>query len=343
VPASNPKAFNDYSEAGPYISRPWGGGNRYTITFLGDFIGRWMVDYEYGVGVIGGSYRQPRVGGGDLTFSFSNVASTPQIAYGFAGSSLQRLNTATNTLANTGNFPHQLPGGTNEWLQQDKNDIWFVWMNSGSLYAWNSQTNVQLTRAFSGLDEPHLELDGRYVLAVTGGGTVWDLQTNTVQSVSPPSGRSFGNNYTFGHASTGRERFTAIDWFSGGGNPTWFYDPRNNANTLVTDMGGYPMANHRAGRWIQENLADLDEQWYLISVFEASGRIPNGIAFIRGRPGGGYEERLVGHHYSRWRDVDDYRSQPHGTVSPDGRLVLYESTMQSTSRVDVFALEVPSR
>ena len=118
------------------------------------------------------NWRRPAAGpSGDLAFTFSNNPATPQIAYVYTGSQLVRLNTATNQVQNTGNFPKSGGGG---WLQQDKNDAWFVYTSGpDQVTAWNSQTNQTLPRTFAGLDEPRLERDGRYAAVIAGSGSVW--------------------------------------------------------------------------------------------------------------------------------------------------------------------------
>src|SRR5205823_4606479 len=118
--------------------------------------------------------------GMDLRFSFSSVAGQERIAYVINGGQLRRFNTATMRVENTGNFP--LSTALDGWLQQDKNDEWFVGLaDAQTAFAWNSQTNQLLTHSESWLNEPRLERDGRYIALTNGNSTfrLWDLATNT--------------------------------------------------------------------------------------------------------------------------------------------------------------------
>ncbi len=53
--------------------------------------------------------------------------------------------------------------------------------------------------------------------------------------------------------------------------------------------------------------------------------------------------RLLAHHYSA-EDKTDYYTQPHATISPDGKVVMWGSEMNVvTGRVDVFIALTPTR
>ena len=63
---------------------------------------------------------------------------------------------------------------------------------AGTVIAWNSATGQSLSRSFSGLDEPYLERDGRYVMVNASPTQIWDLATNTVSSIRRPGERLLG-------------------------------------------------------------------------------------------------------------------------------------------------------
>ena len=89
------------------MSREWG-GNKHTLLVRVDYGGNWLVDLTRGSGL--SNWRQLAVQPGTTsTASFSQNPATPQILYVATGSTLVRVNTATNTTANTGNFPANLP------------------------------------------------------------------------------------------------------------------------------------------------------------------------------------------------------------------------------------------
>ncbi len=121
---------------------------------------------------------------GTKQLTFSKNPATPRIAYVAVGTQLRRYDTGTNSYVDTGHFPAAFNIDT--WLQQDKDDGWFVALGAGSttVVAWNSATGQSLSRSFSGLDEPYLERDGRYIMVNASPTQIWDLATNTVSSIS---------------------------------------------------------------------------------------------------------------------------------------------------------------
>lgn len=75
--------------------------------------------------------------------------------------------------------------------------------------------------------------------------------------------------------------------------------------------------------------------------FRAPSRTGDAISFISLS---GAAPRLVAHTYHIWRIGVDYWSLPFGTISPDGKLVMFNSNMGSyTGRSDLFVVEVPLR
>src|SRR5207249_11311964 len=164
----------------------WGpSNNTHTILIRGDGMAYYLVDFTRGRGF--SNYRAlPAAArpGMDLRFSFSSVAGQERIAYVINGGQLKRFNTATMRVENTGNFP--LSTALDGWLQQDKNDEWFVGLaDAQTAFAWNSRTNQVLTHSESWLNEPRLVRDGRYIALTNGNSTVrpGDLATNPFEAV----------------------------------------------------------------------------------------------------------------------------------------------------------------
>ena len=246
-----------------------GGGNSHTLLVYLDNVGFYLVDFTRGVGL--SNWRQPAAGpSGDLAFTFSNNPATPQIAYVYTGSQLVRLNTATNQVQNTGNFPKSGGGG---WLQQDKNDAWFVYTSGpDQVTAWNSQTNQTLTRTFASLDEPRLERDGRYAAVIAGSGVYgWDLQTNTLTAVMPRSAAPFF------HAASARRYFYS---FNSDLSAPW-QDYRldfSSGSPVRTQFGpSVGVYVHGAGQWIQDDASvggDLTKQWVVLSTYNRGPSVP---------------------------------------------------------------------
>ena len=118
---------------------------------------------------------------------------------------------------------------------------------SGTVIAWNSQTGQSYTRSVSGLDEPYLERDGRYVMLNGSGTQIWDLTTNTVSGFTAP------RNTLVGHVPSLRSFFVVGDGNTGTGiTPHWRVDPspaRNNVQ--FTTLNGYAPDAHMSGMWVQ--------------------------------------------------------------------------------------------
>src|SRR6267143_1588496 len=209
VPAANSGAGHDYADGGNQASLGWGVNNdTHTVLIRGDGMAYYLVDFTRGAGP--GTYRLLPAGAQpdrDLCFSFSNLAAQPRIAYVVHNGVLNRFNTETMQIENTGTFPAALNAFA--WLQHDKNDVWFVGLvNATTAFAWNSSSNQYLTHSESWLDEGRLERDGRYVVLTNGGGQVrlWDLSDN---SFGPTQNE--GINFWFAHNASLRSRWVTAD------------------------------------------------------------------------------------------------------------------------------------
>ncbi len=240
VPVSNPSAYHFYSEGPAQASAEWAPGKHTLYILTG---GGYLVDFTRGSGF--SNWRPVPSGTKQLTFS-KNPA-TPRIAYVAVGTQLRRYDTGTNSYVDTGHFPAAFNIDT--WLQQDKDDGWFVALGAGSttVVAWNSATGQSLSRSFSGLDEPYLERDGRYIMVNASPTQIWDLATNTVSSISAP-----GNASLF-HVPALRSFFMATDVNTGTGiTPLWRVDPSPaRTNTQFTTLNGYYPDAHASGMWVQ--------------------------------------------------------------------------------------------
>ena len=111
-----------YAEGGPHISLPWQNGRgetMYTLYLLGSF--DWLVDFNYDTGVFSNWRTAP---GGELEIGFSYNPSEPTVMYYLGGGGVQRYDTRTDQIDNTGNFPG--PDIGDMWFHLDVNDEWFV-------------------------------------------------------------------------------------------------------------------------------------------------------------------------------------------------------------------------
>jgi hypothetical protein len=329
--------YHDYGDTNQ-ISHEWGDGYQtILIRTCGEYH---LVDFKRGVGFT--NWRKFAPGAqpdSDLSFIFSSNPATPRIAYVINNGSLIRYNTATNQVENTGNFP-KTAWGARAWLQGDINDIWFV-ANSASQtssMAWNSQTNVSREKTIPNYDECHLENRGRYVLLINGGtGTVaWDLQTDIVRPFDPPTGRTF-------HMASPSGYFTSVDVDTGGGRtPYYRMDPATGTGVLIYDNAqfGYDYtAFHHSGNWVYQEAPD-ERQWFLISTYGAntSGAfLKRAIGFMRLD---GSDIRFLAHTYN---EIVDYFKLPRAMISPNGKLVVFDSEFRGAGGGDVYVVEVPVR
>ena len=115
VPAANGGMSHGYSEGGPNISQPWTGtdGQTYYTAKLDG----WLVDVRYGTLTTSNWRRQNS--NGEIGFAFSLNPATPRIAYVVSGKRVDRYNTATNQVENTGGWPWVITaaGDYADWLQ----------------------------------------------------------------------------------------------------------------------------------------------------------------------------------------------------------------------------------
>lgn len=281
TPGAGGSGQHDYSGGPVQISREWGNGQHTMVTFQGG--SHYLVDFRRGVGF--SNWRAFPNTSFQLSFTFSQNPATPRIAYYLNGTSLRRYNTATGQDENTGNFPHSFAaqtGGTITWLQQDKNDEWFVMMptNASQVIAWNSRTNQTLTRSIATLDEPHFEKDGRYVVLVNDGAVnmyTWDLQTNSMT----------GNAGRYGvHVDGVRSYFQAVDPDLGTA-PQFYHDPAT--NRTVETLTAHEMSSelqHRGGQWVQTDAelgGNLLKQWLIWSGYNDGPVSQSGWTLVGGQ------------------------------------------------------------
>jgi hypothetical protein len=348
TPALNRGASHDYADGANQVSRGWGpNGNTHTILIRGDGMAYYLVDFTRGAGfsnyrVLPPAARPNR----DLCFSFSSLATDPRTAYVINGGELKRFNTATMRVENTGNFP--LTTTLMAWLQQDKNDEWFVGLaNQQTAFAWNRRTNQLLTHTEAWLNEPRLERDGRYVILTNTQDIIrlWDLSSNTFgpeQNVAPA---------LFFHNANLRGQWVNTDPNISAPFAQYRYEPSGGQISRVRFLAQSAGASiHHAGNWIQSDVelgGDLNRQWSFVSGF---GNYPweNSLLWqeaIGVERSDGSDQRLLLHHYSLNTPQTPltYFAFPMGTPSPDGKVVIFNSNMGGSDRYDLFIAEMPLR
>jgi hypothetical protein len=95
---------------------------------------------------------------------------------------------------------------------------------------------------------------------------------------------------------------------------------------------------HMAGQWVFDN----PSQYFLIDQWASNGNYPIRMGMIGFVSLGGDVRILVAHDATTAGGYDT-GGQPHPTLSPDGKLVMWTSNMHGSARYDVFVARVPVR
>ena len=349
TPIANERGQPDYSDGGPFISLPWerDGDTHYTLYLavrpVPSF--HYLVDFDYTAGTFE-NWREAPVQGNEITFSFSNNPDTAQIAYYLEDRTLHRYDTGAMATADTGNFPHTFAiGREGDWLSVDMNDRWFVCQeefDGGTVAVWNSETNVEHHGATG---EPHMIRDGSFVMGAENRASDHEELTGHVVSntalLNLATGELTRPDQPESHpAGAANGFFMAVDPNQGGGNQLYRFEA---ATGFETHLGGrgdiIGSSGHFAGQWVVNNEPGLD-LWMLFSGWGGSSIVIDAIAFVPFNATSG-NVRLLAHHYSSVGE--DYYAQPHATLSPDGKLVLFGSNMNDSGRIDAFLAIVPAR
>lgn len=350
TPIANIRAHHDYSEGGPYISQPWVGtdGLTYYTLMVAVEPNRYLVDMRYDNMTLS-NWRIMDIDG-DISFSFSLNPSTPRIAYAELNSLsgvVQRYNTATNKVENTGNWPWRPGAGSINWLQNQINDTWFVAMgNNVTVVAWRPSDNLQRTYSgIAGLDEPHIDREQPFAyLAVGSVNQVCNLLTGAAPFTGggdPAWSYHPGSLENSAHVSPLRGHLTGIA--NSANQAYWTYNVlTNTARSFATANGviGFPNEWHQAGQWVFNNGDGNEAQWFAI---DPSGSDWSAAAIRSGMIGlvntdGISPPRLLAVHNST--GGTNYQTQPHVTIAPDGKFVMWTSDSKST-HTDVFVVRVP--
>ena len=348
VPSANSYFSHNYSEGPTQISREYGAGI-HTLMIQDPFTGTiWFVDFHRSAGLT--NYRQAP--SGTYTASFAKDSSTPSLAYIVSGAGvLRKYDVATNSIVTGAPFPVAFPGLL--WFQTNANDTRFAAISitsANDVIVYDKNTGVVTTKSFTTLDEPYMERDGNYLMANTALtlSSVWDLNTNLVTLMVAPG------NASNAHLGTLRGYFVGCDPNTGGGiTPLWAYDPSAaRLHFTFHNMGGYYPDSHHSGQWLQSNAllgGNLKKQWFLreqynYSFLSAGGTgSPESIVMLTLD---GLNYRLVGHHYSIKPPPAlganfFYYSTPRTTISLDGKLIMFDTNMNGSTRIDTFLVEVP--
>jgi len=350
-PAANTRAHHDYSEGGPYISQPWVGtdGQTYYTLMVAVEPNRYLVDVRYSDLTLS-NWRKIDLDG-DLSFAFSLNPATPRIAYvelNSASNVVQRYNTATNAVENTGNWPWRPAAGAIVWLQTQVNDTWLVAMgNNVTIVAFRPGDGLMRSYSnISGLDEPHIDREQPYAYLAVGnqiyvcnltsgaapylapGDPAWTYHPNSLEN-SDHSAPLRG--HLVGVANSANLKYYS---YSVVANVTRSY-------TGVYNVAGFPGEEHRAGQWVFNNGDGNTSQWWTIDPSggdDSRAKIRSGMIGMSNTDGV-TPPRILAVHNSTGGQAS-YQTQPHTTIAPDGKFVMWTSDNMS-GRTDVYMVRVP--
>ena len=351
TPAANTRAHHDYSEGGPYISQPWQGtdGNTYYTLMVAVEPNRYLVDLRYD-NLSLSNWRVIDLDG-DLSFAFSLNPATPRIAYvelGSLSNVVQRYNTATNRVENTGNWPWRPAAGSINWLQVNLNDQWLVAMGSNTtIIAFRPSDGLKRSwSGIAGLDEPHIDREQPYVYIASGNANIVGDLANGGALMTPPGDPnwSYRPNSLENSAHVNPLRGLLVGVANSQNQAYWRYSVVANKTTsfaTANAVDGFPGEYHQAGQWVFNNGNAADAQWFAI---DPSGNDYSAAAIRSGMIGlvktDGSPARLLAVHNST--GGGNYQAQPHVTLAPDGKLVMWTSDSHG-SRTDVYVIRVPVR
>jgi uncharacterized protein YjdB len=351
TPAANSRGHHDYSEGGPYISQPWTGtdGNTYYTIMVAAEPNRYLVDVRYDNLALS-NWRLIDLDG-DLSFAFSLNPATPRIAYGefdSASGVVQRYNTATNRIENTGTWPWRPGAGGINWLQVNLNDQWLVAMgNNVTIVAF--RTSDGLMRSWgniSGLDEPHIDREQPYAyLAVGNANLVADLVNGGPLKTPPGDPKwSYKPNSLENSAHVNPVRGFLVGVANSANQAYWRYNVLTNSTfsfATANAVDGFPGEYHQAGQWVFNNGNAGTSQWFAIDPSGSDysqAAIRSGMIGVVNIDGSG--ARIVAVHNST--GGGNYQTQPHVTFAPDGKFIMWTSDSKS-SRIDCYLVKMPVR
>lgn len=338
TPATNGGMYHGYSEGGPNISQPWTGADNetyYTVKVAG-----WLVDLRY-IDLTPLNWRRVNYWG-EIGFAFSLDPVTPRIAYRVNEKRVDRYNTATNAVANTGRWPWNIAalGIYPQWLQTQLNDRWLVVMLQSSTTIVGFRPSDGFERSASPvqagvlIDEPHLDREFP-VVYISGDSPVknkiFNLETGAFIVPRDPADINQDSHQAPLRGKTvaqGHWRANAIVETDHLGNVRAAVSP------TPTDVNG---DYHFAGQWVFDN----PNQYFIVDQWAANGNnaIYRGMIGFVSLAG---DVRLLAAHDATGTGYDT-GGQPHPTLAPDGKLVMWTSNMSGSNRYDTFIARVPTK
>ena len=336
TPLGNGGMYHGYSEGGPNISQPWTGADG--ETYYTSKVGGWLVDIRYAT-LTPGNWRRVDYWG-EIGFAFSLGPATPRIAYLVRDRRVDRYNTASNSLENTGRWPWIIAtaGEYPQWLQTQLDDRWLVAMlqSNTTIVAYRTADGFEraITPAVAGvdIDEPHLDREFP-VVYVASDSPLNSLIVNLETGFLTVPRDSVGINEDSHQAALRGKTVAQGHWQA---NAIVATDHLGHVSVAVSPTptnvnGDY----HFAGQWVFDNPSEyfIVDQW----ARDGANAIHRGMIGFVSLAG---DVRLLAAHDATGTDYAT-GGQPHPTLAPDGKLVMWTSNMNGSGRYDTFIARVP--
>jgi hypothetical protein len=342
----------DYAEGGLRIGRP--SGTSYPIpvvpTATGGGQAYRLLTFDLSTFAVGVRGSAP---GNTLEITRAMSYVTPNVMYTLASGVLRKWNVAGATPVEivSAPFPKDLNaylhgGGSFFWFQGDVNDRWFCMMAGGSgpwLVGFDAQTNTVTEKSVSGIDEPKMDRDGRYVWVRGGTPYVWDMQANTLTQVggAAPSYDGHGGvtrGYAFGNPNDGRAG--------------WSINLRSASPTFQYLGNAFNLDNiYLQGGWVDQAAGGTTAQWVGLGYQTGGGGEPAPVKYRYGALGlyklDGSDHRLLANAYNSGNVnglPDYYANTLWPNLAPDGKFLLFKSNqLVAAGFSSLFAALVPTR
>jgi len=337
TPESNVGMYHGYSEGGPNISQPWIGTD--SETYYTAKVDRWLVDIKIGT-MTPSNWRQVSYDG-EIGVAFSLNPATPRIAYLITGKRVDRYNTATNAIENTGQWPWNIAalGSSPDWLQTQINDTWLAAMlkSNQTVVAFRTSDGFErvITEAGAGvsIDEPHIDREFPYLYLSTNSGVENKIvNLNTGAYTDPDNSEGINGD---DHAAPLRGKIVALVYYIPG---IVAVDYQGNVWAAVpTPPSDWSGDWHMAGQWVFNN----PHEYFVIDQWADVGDYPvyRGMMGFVSMSG---DVRLIGATDATGTSYID-GGQPHPTLAPDGKLVMWVTNMNGSGRFDTFIARIPAK
>jgi hypothetical protein len=365
--------FPWYSSAGLEISLPWGPNlDQYHIAFIDASGNGYVCDFGLSTSATPGPYNFRALPFGTLVSYAQTVSAfsriNANIMYILTSSGYLRLyDVATNayvdsqaaSLGYSASWPATgWPWNTKimAWVTCNAAETWCIANNAGgdngtAMYALNLTNGKAITW--------NVSADDSYVAYgdfVSGDqqSKIWSLDTNTQFNINPELTAANGwlDSEPTSHGGSLRGYYI---YFNTDGNSTApmqaaVIDQSTGAATIGSETAlphnpKYWGEYHVSGEWwLQSPGADqyiLQSNWDTPSGAPGPASEQYAMTLINVWAGTGYRLGFSYSNYINIGSMSDYWTQPHASISHDGKLVIFGSDMLGTSRIDLFAIEVP--